>query len=244
MIKHSLALALEEIRRHSDGYAHILQQLYLSGTNCLKQQRTRKLIDYLAKKAGIGDKSVLDVGCGPGFILLEFAKNLGYECFGVDFSEKEIRIARDNLWIPYINRLIGECQVSFYTDDIFAPSQGWSRRKYDLVTCIDVLGSYERDQKEEVISALVPYVDETGRLLITTLCCEKEETAEQYKRGEAIRYREKGREVPVVLHNETLDTYVQIMSKSLDGNGRKFDLKRLDPESILIDVHQDFFDIR
>lgn len=71
-----------------------------------------------------GPRRVLDVGCGPGF-LMTFLQELGVEVDGVDFSESSLTLApeqvRDRITIGPVDEL------------------GAEDRSYDLVVCREVM---------------------------------------------------------------------------------------------------------
>lgn len=88
--------------------------------------------NYFKSKLGqlsLSGKTVLDLGCGGGFLAEEFAKD-GFKVTGIDPSERSIEAARqhaadDDLSIDY---RIGQGEALPFPDDSF-----------DIIACCDVL---------------------------------------------------------------------------------------------------------
>ena len=58
---------------------------------------------FIIKTTGMNNiKAVLDLGCGPGLYVREFAKT-GAEVTGVDISERSIQFAKENIGSEYEN---------------------------------------------------------------------------------------------------------------------------------------------
>jgi ubiquinone/menaquinone biosynthesis C-methylase UbiE len=79
-------------------------------------------LDYLQAEAG---KRLLDVGCGPGW-LLKAAVERELDAYGFDFSEEAIKLSRQNS--PASHCEVGEVTEIKQTDDFF-----------DYISCIGVL---------------------------------------------------------------------------------------------------------
>jgi ubiquinone/menaquinone biosynthesis C-methylase UbiE len=79
-------------------------------------------LDFLQVKAG---KRLLDVGCGPGW-LLKAAVERGLEAYGFDFSEEAIKLSRQNS--PSAHSEEGDVTQIRQPDQFF-----------DYITCIGVL---------------------------------------------------------------------------------------------------------
>lgn len=219
---------LEEIKTASEGYAEDLQRLYEQKPNCPKFWRTEKILSYVEEHIG-REKTLLDVGCGPGLISREFAEKLGFHCSGVDFSPKEIEIAQQLLDKGDLQ----DGHVQLFVDDLFKPGQEWGEKSYDVVLSIDVLGSYQkRSQKKEFISQLLEFTHLESHVVMTALCCIDEKFAEKHRDGEVIRYEHEGNVVGVPLYHESFDWYKRSM-ESLVGKERVY-IHQLDEESVLI----------
>ncbi len=54
-------------------------------------EQIRRAVDtYLAP----GPKKVIDIGCGPGYLLVDLQKR-GLDCYGIDFNPAAVRVARE-----------------------------------------------------------------------------------------------------------------------------------------------------
>lgn len=79
-------------------------------------------------------KSVLDIGCGQGSLLLELKKeNKGKEFYGLDISEKAISLAKKKA--PF---------AKFFILDI---QKNHLKKKFDLIITSEILEHLEDDQK-------------------------------------------------------------------------------------------------
>ncbi|HEY5158460.1 MAG TPA: glycosyltransferase, partial [Anaerolineales bacterium] len=88
-------------------------------------------------------KTVLDVGCAWGF-LVEAFRNRGVEAFGVDISEYAIQNIYPDIK-PY-------CWIGSITEPF--------PKKYDLITCIEVLEHMPRQEAEKAIENLCSHANE------------------------------------------------------------------------------------
>ncbi|MBQ9361061.1 MAG: class I SAM-dependent methyltransferase [Lachnospiraceae bacterium] len=101
-----------------------------------------KVIQQLLMQYGEGVKSIIDFGCGTGRHDIELER-LGYDCTGIDQSEKMIAVARENSQLNNI-------KVSFSVNDI---RQYYSDKKYDAVISMFHVMSYQ-NTNADVLSAL------------------------------------------------------------------------------------------
>ena len=91
--------------------------------NVLNETQHRAWLDLLREVAGSPPLSVLDVGCGTGFLALRMAE-LGHTALGIDLSEEMLAAARrkaENTGLP----------VAFRRGDAEAPPQDGA--PYDVV---------------------------------------------------------------------------------------------------------------
>lgn len=97
-------------------------------------------------RAHFGDKkiSILDVGCGAGFLTNEFAKK-GYAVTGLDNSPDSLRVARNYDKSGSVTYIEGDALHLPFPDQSF-----------DVVTCMDFL---------EHVKAPKIYIAEAGRVL-------------------------------------------------------------------------------
>ncbi|MFG0317623.1 MAG: methyltransferase domain-containing protein, partial [Planctomycetota bacterium JB042] len=88
-------------------------------------------------------KSVLDVGCAKGF-LVEQLRDLGVEAYGVDASTYAISQVRDDVK-PF-------CSVHSATEPF--------GRRYDLITCIEVIEHMSEEDAPAVVKNLCAHADD------------------------------------------------------------------------------------
>ena len=88
-------------------------------------------------------KTVLDAGCAWGF-LVEAFRNRGVEAFGVDISEYAIQ------------QVYAEIKPYCWVGSISKPFP----KKYDLITCIEVLEHMPREEAEKAIENLCAHANE------------------------------------------------------------------------------------
>lgn len=97
--------------------------------NKLKEGR----IKYLLKKIKDGD-SFLDVGCGPGLLVSEVAKNKSVKVFGVDISPHAISFAKKNS--PKSSLTIGDVERLDFKDE-----------QFNVISSFEVLEHLENPEK-------------------------------------------------------------------------------------------------
>jgi len=112
----------------------------------------------LALPAG---KSILDVGCGSGWLSEYFAR-LGYKVLGIDISDDLIRMARERVeHVPYNVDHETSLQCRFLKHDVeSAPLP----EKFDAIICYDALHHFE--DEGAVFSHLAAMLDVGGLLFI------------------------------------------------------------------------------
>jgi SAM-dependent methyltransferase len=91
----------------------------------------------------INPPTTLDAGCALGF-LVEALRDRGVEAYGLDISEYAIQKVRDDIR-PY-------CAVGSLTQPL--------PRRYDLITCIEVLEHMPRAEGEQAIAGLCAASDD------------------------------------------------------------------------------------
>lgn len=219
------------IKKHACGYAAAINDIY-SDKNHPKCKRVRDITTYLKNKdVKRPIYSVIDVGSGPGYIALQIAKVLDCNVDAVDFSLNECVNTIHSIDSAIERSEIRQGQVQAYFDDIFEPKTLIQDRKYDLVFCADIIGSYESiDDKTRLARKLFDYKKEDGSLLVTALCCEDDKLADKYLRGDIIQYESEGEIVKVPLFSETPEFYASLFGTL---HGYKVEHKRLDKECVL-----------
>ena len=219
------------IQKHACGYADAINDIYLD-KNHPKCKRVKDITAYLKKKdLKMPIYSTIDVGSGPGYIALQIAKILDCNVDAVDFSLNECVNAIHRIDGAIERSEVRPEQVEVYFDDIFDPKTKIMDKKYDLVFCADIMGSYDNiDDKVKLAHKLFDYKNEDGSLLVTALCCEDDKLADKYLRGDIIQYESEGEIVKVPLFSETPEFYASLFGTL---HGYKVEHKRLDKECVL-----------
>ena len=151
-------ITIEEVREYW-GEKNIPQQWYskkkpfsLAWFNELAFKRFSKYYDYLPKDAEFKyhqGEDVLEVGCGIGTDLVEYAK-YGAKVSGMDLGEDQVRITKLNFelhGLPYSEMKVGNAEKLPFADNSF-----------DLVFCFGVLHHTPNTKKaiEEIFRVLKP----------------------------------------------------------------------------------------
>src|SRR5579872_4398287 len=107
--------------KHKKSSKHPVNNYFLKNFNKALIKESKKL----------RPASVLDVGCGEGFVLSSFKANkIGKKLEGVDYSEQAVRVGKK--LHPYLDLKKGNIYKLPYDDNSF-----------DLVICIEVLEHLE-----------------------------------------------------------------------------------------------------
>jgi len=98
---------------------------------------------------------VLDIGCGPGIFSRGLAQ-LGYQVYGIDYSEAMIEVAKKATVEENIHYQVGDIYAIPFPDN-----------KFDMIICLAVFQSVEHveDAIAEIRSKLKPH----GLLIVLTL---------------------------------------------------------------------------
>lgn len=114
----------------------------------LKLWRYRKIAKYMALNRRFdklfksilkrGDKKVLEIGCAKGNWLIYFAKEFGYEPYGIDYSEIGCIIAEENFKAANVNGKI-------LCEDIFKTSL--ESESFDVVYSASLIEHFEDPTK-------------------------------------------------------------------------------------------------
>jgi ubiquinone/menaquinone biosynthesis C-methylase UbiE len=111
----------------------------LTKTKAIERQHQEIARDLVSK---IEHGRILDVGTGPGRLLLEIHRlNPDIELFGLDISESMVQLARKNLVGISVNVRQGDIRHTDYENDFF-----------DIVTCTG--GFYLWDNSEECLEEI------------------------------------------------------------------------------------------
>jgi SAM-dependent methyltransferase len=113
---------------------------------------TRSRIEWVVQQCA-GSRTVLEIGCGDGAILGRLAK-AGKVLTGVDADDTALALAR-TLFAQH--GLCGE----FYADLRLVPNA-----RFDAIILAEVIEHL--DDVEQVLAGLMPYLEDRGRLILTT----------------------------------------------------------------------------
>lgn len=100
------------------------------------------------------DSNILELGCGPGY-LLDYLKLKGFtNSFGIDISSEQIEIAK----------LKGH---NVKLDDVFDFLRN-SAEKYDLIFAFDLIEHFTKDELLELTSLIYNHLNKDGLFIIRT----------------------------------------------------------------------------
>lgn len=115
-------------------------------------RHTRRLMGAMTR--GLAPKSILDVGCGEGSLLVSLARaHPGAALAGVEISENAVALAKRGLPSAEISQL-----------DVAA---AWLPKTYDLVVCADVIEHIADDQA--ALNNIAAMCAPGGAVVIATL---------------------------------------------------------------------------
>jgi 2-polyprenyl-3-methyl-5-hydroxy-6-metoxy-1,4-benzoquinol methylase len=101
-----------------------------------------------------GCKSVLDVGCGSGRYVLEFARE-GLQVHGIDFANEMLEIANESLKREALENRASLNQISWQEFEV--------KQKFDAIVAIGFF-----DYQEDPASALLKMVQASNKLVIAS----------------------------------------------------------------------------
>jgi len=117
----------------------------------------KKIEKYLSKKNGL---KILEVGCAPGFNLIDFNKKFGYDCYGIEYTEHGAKITQD----LFISRGLDPNKIihgDFFDNKIVDKYNCF----FDIVYSLGFIEHF--DNPEEVIKKHLDLLKEDGILIIT-----------------------------------------------------------------------------
>ena len=116
-----------------------------------------KKLDLLFKQfLEKGNKKVLEIGCAKAKKLIYFAKEFDYEVYGVDYSEKGVKIAKENLRIAGVEGTI-------LCEDIFQTT--FEKETFDIVYSMGLIEHFENPSR--IIDAHIKLLKKGGTLIIS-----------------------------------------------------------------------------
>lgn len=123
---------IDDIHKLLDRYEPFRIHLeYALSANVRGQHLANQLLRWRVPLDGAGPKSFLDVGSAYCGFLIHFASR-GYDVAGIEIDEKFGRLGRLNLEVS-------GCPADFWMGDFLADGIIPSERKFDLITCNDVI---------------------------------------------------------------------------------------------------------
>ena len=108
--------------------------------------------EIISRVNNINLKSLLDVGCGTGNILLKLYRNKNIKLYGLDLSEKMIEIAKNKL-NSKIELKVGDAE--------FIP---WQDNSFEVIICNASFHHYPNPEK--VLLEMKRVLKQSGKLII------------------------------------------------------------------------------
>lgn len=200
--------------------------------NNLKYKRVKKIIQYLWEKNDSRPiYSVIDIGCGSGYLALQIAKVIDCNVDAVDISPDACRNAKARIDDAVSQGVLRPGQVNVYLDNKFELRTKISNKKYDLVSCADIISSYESiDDKTKLVQKMFDYKTEKGSVLVTALCRQDDAFAKKYHNSKATKHKSNEEIIKIPMFDETTEFYILLFK---DIKGEKIEHKRLDKECVL-----------
>ncbi|MGN0389517.1 MAG: GNAT family N-acetyltransferase [Wujia sp.] len=163
----SQSIQLEKYKKHFEDTVafseKILRETYsrMDVVSHAWAKGTPNEVDFLQTYCEKG--SLLDLGCGIGRHSLQFAE-LGYDVCGVDFSDKHIAYAKEEL--QKLNSERKKCR--FVCDDVRTFQDD---KQYDNVICLyDVVGSFPaEDDNESIIKTAHRHLKKDGVFVLSVM---------------------------------------------------------------------------
>lgn len=115
-------------------------------------------LQFIADHAELSGKKVLDLGCGGGILTESLAKS-GAETFGIDMSEKLIRVAKQH---AQENAL--KINYELITAEEFAKQHA---QEFDVITCMEMLEHVP--EPLSILRAAAQLLKPNGKLFVSTI---------------------------------------------------------------------------
>lgn len=146
---------LAEIEKFSASAAHWWE---LEGEFKTLHQINPLRLKYINERAGLANKSVIDIGCGGG-ILTESMAQQGAIVTGIDMSQAALNVAK-------LHKIESGVSVEYFlsTAEAFAEEHAG---QYDVVTCLEMLEHVP--DPASVITACAKLVKPNGQVFFSTL---------------------------------------------------------------------------
>jgi len=147
--------------------------------------RKNLVLQVLKKNKNLGSKSCLEIGYGPGDMLIE-SSNLGIQTYGYDFSSEALKVAR---------KRIKKCSADIKKKiQLFTNEKEVGRFQYDFIVALEVLEHVKEDV--ELLKKINTLLKRKGLLIFSVPAHkskwgENDEWAGHYRRYEKNELKEK-----------------------------------------------------
>ncbi|MDE7313179.1 MAG: cyclopropane-fatty-acyl-phospholipid synthase family protein [Eubacterium sp.] len=159
-------LWLDETMSYSCGY-------FLHGDDSLYQAQVNK-VDYILKKLYLQKgMSLLDIGCGWGFLLIEAAKKYGVHGMGITLSQEQYKEARRRIRKEHLEELL-TVELMDYRD---LPKYG---KKFDRVVSVGMVEHVGRDNYQLFIDCAKEALKPGGLFLLHFISALKEHAGDPW----------------------------------------------------------------
>ncbi len=159
-------LWLDETMSYSCGY-------FLHGDDSLYQAQVNK-VDYILKKLYLQEgMSLLDIGCGWGFLLIEAARKYGVRGVGITLSQEQYREFQQRIRKEHLEDLL-TVELMDYRD---LPGYG---RKFDRVVSVGMVEHVGRDNYQLFIDCAKEILNPGGLFLLHFISALKEHAGDPW----------------------------------------------------------------
>lgn len=161
-------LWLDETMSYSCGYfLHEEDTLY---------QAQRNKIDYILKKLYLKEgMSLLDIGCGWGFLLIEAAKKYGIHGTGITLSKEQYKKFRQRIESEHLEELL-TAELMDYRD---LPGYG---KKFDRIVSVGMVEHVGRENYPLFMECVKKVMEQGGMFLLHFISGLKEHTGDTWIR--------------------------------------------------------------
>lgn len=159
-------LWLDETMSYSCGY-------FLHGDDSLYQAQVNK-VDYILKKLYLQEgMSLLDIGCGWGFLLIEAARKYGVRGVGITLSQEQYREFQQRIRKEHLEDLL-TVELMDYRD---LPGYG---KKFDRVVSVGMVEHVGRDNYQLFIDCAKEILNPGGLFLLHFISALKEHAGDPW----------------------------------------------------------------
>jgi tRNA1(Val) A37 N6-methylase TrmN6 len=151
------------------------------------EDSVEKMVDWVVDNVRPTSKSIIDLGCGNGHILLALSENGFENLFGIDYSASAIQLAKS------ISKQRALEHISYQTVDFLNKDEWRGSTIYDVVLdkgtydaiCLDPAQEEanqkgEDGPKEKYIQKVREMISDNGQLLITSCNWTREELTRDF----------------------------------------------------------------